>query len=66
LYIDCAGRAGRYSYSDVEEASEIQKSMNRYKVPFIGFYSGVELAPFQGANKGLDWTGVLLILSEDG
>ena len=66
LYIDCAGRAGKYSYSDVEEASEVQKIINRYEVPFIGFYSGVELAPFQGASKGLDWTGVLLILSEDG
>jgi len=65
LYIDCAGRAGRYSYSDVEEASEVQKIMNRYTVPFIGFYSGVEVAPFQGTSKGLDWTGVLLVLSEN-
>jgi hypothetical protein len=65
LYIDCAGRAGQYSHTDVEEASEIQKVMNQYNVPFIGFYSGVELAPFQGTSRGLDWTGVLLVLSED-
>jgi len=65
LYIDCAGRTGEYSYSDKEEASEIQKIMNRYNVPFVGFYSGVELAPFQGTSKGLDWTGVLLVLSEN-
>lgn len=65
LYIDCAGRAGKYLHTDVEEASEIQKIMNQYNVPFIGFYSGVELAPFQGISRGLDWTGVLLVLSED-
>jgi len=31
----------------------------------LGFYSGVEIAPFLGRSRGLDWTGVLLLFVED-
>ena len=33
------------------------------EVPLIGFYSGVEVAPFEGAGRPLDWTGVLTVLA---
>jgi len=64
LYIDCAGRSAAFSETVNEEASEIQKVFNQYNVPLIGFYSGVEVAPLLGRSRGLDWTGVLLVLAE--
>jgi len=64
LYIDCAGRASKISDTLIEEASEVQRICNQYKVPLLGFYSGVEIAPLIGKSRGLDWTGVLLILAE--
>ncbi|MCP4575601.1 MAG: hypothetical protein GY846_04895 [Deltaproteobacteria bacterium] len=64
LYIDCAGRSAGYSNTATEEASEVQKVLNRYETPLIGFYSGVEIAPFLQKSRGLDWTGVLLVLAE--
>lgn len=63
LYIDCAGRTGGYSNIASEEAAEVQEVFNRYKVPLLGFYSGVEIAPLLGRSRGLDWTGVLLVLT---
>ena len=30
--------------------------------PFLGFYSGVEVAPFGAYSRPLDWTGVLTML----
>jgi hypothetical protein len=65
LYIDCAGRAAIISETLTEEASEVQSIFNRYKVPLFGFYSGVEVAPLLGRSRGLDWTGVLLVLAEN-
>jgi small ligand-binding sensory domain FIST len=65
IYIDCAGRAGAYSHRTTEEASEVQKVLNHHNIPFLGFYSGVEIAPLLGKSRGLDWTGVLIILAED-
>ncbi len=65
LYIDCAGRAGNYSNTSVEEAGEVQKVLGERGIPLFGFYSGVELAPLQGRTRGLDWTGVLTILARD-
>jgi hypothetical protein len=62
LYIDCAGRTSGFSGAEKEEASIIQKNVGK-NVPLLGFYSGVEIAPFMGKSRGLDWTGVLLILS---
>ncbi len=65
LYIDCAGRAAECSNTESEEAAEVQQVMNKYVTPLLGFYSGVEVAPILGKSKGLDWTGVLLVLSKD-
>ncbi|NLD36074.1 MAG: hypothetical protein GX654_04315 [Desulfatiglans sp.] len=64
LYIDCAGRTAVYSETLSEEASEVQKVFNQHNVPLLGFYSGVEIAPVQGKSRGLDWTGVLLVLAQ--
>jgi hypothetical protein len=65
LYIDCAGRAAQISDTLTEEAAEVQTVMNEYAVPLLGFYSGVEVAPMLGQSRGLDWTGVLLVLAEE-
>ncbi len=64
LYIDCAGRAAAASGTPTEEAAEVQAIMNREGIPLLGFYSGVEVAPVRGVTRGLDWTGVLLLLGE--
>jgi small ligand-binding sensory domain FIST len=61
LYIDCAGRASLRSGAAVEEA-ELVLAQAPATVPFIGFYSGVEVAPFAGDSRPLDWTGVLTVL----
>ena len=62
MYIDCAGRTASCSNSTTEEASEVQAVFNRYNTPLLGFYSGVEVAPFLQKSRGLDWTGVLIVL----
>jgi hypothetical protein len=64
LYVDCAGRAAAVSQTPTEEAAEVQAVMSRHGIPLLGFYSGVEVAPFGGVSRGLDWTGVLLLLGE--
>lgn len=61
LYIDCAGRTAEFSNTLTEEAVTVQKECNKHKVPLLGFYSGVEIAPLLGKSRGLDWTGVLII-----
>jgi len=38
--------------------------LNQYETPLLGFYSGVEIAPFLQKSRGLDWTGVLMVLAE--
>lgn len=63
FYIDCAGRSAAFSDTLTEEAAEIQKVCNENDIPLLGFYSGVEIAPLLGKNRGLDWTGVLLMLT---
>ncbi|HUT44127.1 MAG TPA: FIST N-terminal domain-containing protein [Desulfobacterales bacterium] len=63
MYIDCAGRAANSSNTTFEEASEIQDIFNQYNTPLLGFYSGVEVAPLLQKSKGLDWTGVLIVLA---
>jgi len=65
FYIDCAGRTASYSNTLIEEASEVQQAFNRHRCPFFGFYSGVEVAPFINNSRGLDWTGVLIVLAEE-
>lgn len=62
MYIDCAGRASGRSGSPTEEAEMVSRGLDR-SVPLIGFYSGVEIAPFNGYSRPLDWTGVLTTLS---
>ena len=64
IYIDCAGRAAVRNGGRHEEADIIRKGLNR-SVPFIGFYSGVEIAPFGDRARSLDWTGVLATLRYD-
>jgi hypothetical protein len=62
LYIDCAGRASARSGSAVEEAELVVRGLDP-EVPLLGFYSGVEVAPFDGErSRPLDWTGVLTVL----
>lgn len=61
LYIDCAGRASIMSGSEVEEADVVRGALQD-DVPFLGFYSGVEIAPMQGFSRPLDWTGVFMTL----
>jgi len=62
LYIDCAGRSAGFSGAEREEAAIVQEILGP-EIPLLGFYSGVEIAPLLGRSRGLDWTGVLLILS---
>ncbi|MBN1981179.1 MAG: FIST C-terminal domain-containing protein [Chitinivibrionales bacterium] len=62
LYIDCAGRTSYISDSLNEEAAEVQNICKNHGVPLLGFYTGVEIAPFCNRSRGLDWTGVLLSL----
>ncbi len=64
LYIDCAGRTAKMSDALTEESSEVQNVFNQYDTPLFGFYSGVEVAPLLGKSRGLDWTGVLLVLAK--
>lgn len=64
LYIDCAGRTADHSETLTEEACEVQTVLNEHSVPLLGFFSGVEVAPLLGKSRGLDWTGVLLVLTE--
>lgn len=65
MYIDCAGRAAEQSHTLTEEASMVQEVMRGSGVPLFGFYSGVEIAPLLGRSRGLDWTGVLMLLATD-
>ena len=63
LYIDCAGRASARSGAALEEAALVMENLDP-AFPLLGFYSGVEIAPFAGYSRPLDWTGVLTLLSE--
>ena len=58
LYIDCAGRASARSGAPEEEADIVRHGLSR-SVPMLGFYSGVEIAPFGDRARSLDWSGVL-------
>lgn len=64
-YINCAGRAGGYGGEELEDAIVIQKA-TAGKVPLMGLYTGVEIAPVNGRSRGLDWTGVFTLFSEPG
>lgn len=62
LYINCAGRAAGYAGIDLEDAVIVQKTIAG-RVPLLGMYSGVEIAPVAGRPRGLDWTGVFCLFS---
>lgn len=64
VYIDCAGRCAGYGGVDLEDALVIQETVNG-RVPVLGLYTGVEIAPIGGQSRGLDWTGVLCLFSQD-
>ncbi|MBK1723559.1 FIST signal transduction protein [Thiocystis violacea] len=63
LYIDCAGRNAQFSESLQEESAEVQDIFNQADVPLFGFFSGVEIAPFESGSRSLDWTGVLMVFT---
>lgn len=64
IYIDCAGRTSGFCGAGAEEGGLVQETIGA-EMPLLGFYSGVEVAPFMGGSRALDWTGVLIVLSED-
>ncbi len=63
LYIDCAGRASARSGAPIEEAALVMQNLDP-ALPLLGFYSGVEIAPFGAYSRPLDWTGVLTVLQQ--
>jgi small ligand-binding sensory domain FIST len=63
LYMDCAGRIAQLDHLDQEDASEVQRLLNEQHIPLLGFYCRVEIAPQAGKSRGLDWSGILVILS---
>lgn len=67
MYIDCAGRCAGYGGTDLEDAYAVQQAVAK-RVPLLGLYTGVEIAPLGGKPRGLDWTGVfcLFVQSRDG
>lgn len=62
FYINCAGRAAGYGGTDLEDAITVQQVVSD-RVPLLGIYSGVEIAPVMGRSRALDWTGVFCLLS---
>ena len=62
LYINCAGRAAGYGGIDMEDAVVLQNTVAN-RVPILGIYTGVEIAPVGGCPRGLDWTGVFCLFS---
>ena len=62
LYIDCAGRSTAFSGMEEDEAAPVRQQVGAL-CPLLGFYSGVEIAPFLGRARPLDWTGVLVVFT---
>ncbi len=63
FYINCGGRAKPFAGGELEDVTEVQKVIGD-EVPFMGFYSGVEVAKLSDHLQALDWTGVLCLLTE--
>ena len=63
FYINCTGRAGSISGSPQEEASLVAAHFDSH-VPFLGFYSGVEITTLLGRCRALDWTGLLTVFTD--
>jgi hypothetical protein len=64
FYIDCAGRTRDYSSSEREEA-DLVKQVAGERVPLLGFYSSMEIAPFGERSRPLNWTGILSVFSHE-
>ncbi len=62
-YIDCAGRCAGYSGTDTEDALLLQEVVGD-RVPVLGIYSGVEIAPMAGRPRELDWSGIFCLFSQ--
>lgn len=60
LYFDCAGRSMAFSGMEEDETAPVREQVGT-RCPLLGFYSGVEIAPFLGRSRPLDWTGVLAL-----
>ena len=65
IYIDCAGRAAAYGGGDLEDAEIVQNAVDS-RVPLLGIYSGVEIAPILNKPRTLDWTGVFSLITTPG
>ncbi|MDR2613922.1 MAG: GGDEF domain-containing protein [Candidatus Accumulibacter sp.] len=63
MYIDCAGRCAGYGGIDLEDACVVQRAVGA-RVPLLGIYSGVEIAPIDGCSRGLNRTGVFCLFSQ--
>ena len=63
MFIDCAGRCAGYAGADREDATFVQQTVAG-RVPILGLYNGVEIAPIGGQPRGLDWTGVFCLFSQ--
>ena len=63
FYINCAGRTKPFAGGELEDVTEVQKIIGN-ETPFMGFYSGVEVAKLGNHLQALDWTGVLCLLTE--
>jgi hypothetical protein len=63
FYINCGGRAKPFAGGELEDVTEVQKIIGS-ETPFMGFYSGVEVAKLGNHLQALDWTGVLCLLTE--
>ena len=63
FYINCGGRAKPFAGGELEDVIEVQKIIGN-ETPFMGFYSGVEVAKLGNHLQALDWTGVLCLLTE--
>lgn len=62
LYFDCAGRSMAFIGMEEDETAPVREQLGAC-CPLLGFYSGVEIAPFMGRARPLDWTGVLALFT---
>jgi hypothetical protein len=60
LYFDCAGRMT----GSKAEAVLIQQQLTAAQIPMLGIYCGVEIAPIGNESRSLDWSAVLVLLSQ--
>ena len=65
IYTDCAGRIATFSNSLYDEAMFVQQAFDELKIPLFGFYSGIELATVDGKCVAQEWTGLLIVITQD-